>query len=90
MYLVCSEPNKQSSLSIVYQNKPIQEFDDDFCKCLSSLIAYYYVFNISFDLNNEKILGFILESLSFTEQMHFDKTRSVSYLKTLADLKQND
>ena len=88
MYLNYSEEDKRYKLSIIQMDKVLQEFvDGDFLDCFVSLLAYYYVYNIPFHKKIEKILGFFLEAIEFPEQMHFENTRSVTYLKTLKSLK---
>lgn len=77
-------------LSILYKERIIKQFEKgEFCKCLSVLFAIYFVYNIPFNSVNEKILGFILESVSFPLQIHYHTKRSVAFLKLLNFVEQD-
>ena len=77
-------------LFIVYKEKVLQKFEkNEFIKCLSTLIAIYFLFNLPFSRENEKIFGFILESIDFTEPTVYETKRSCAYLKLLESLKLN-
>ncbi len=79
----------ETGLSIIYKDKILQSFKkNEFCKCLSTVIAIYFVFNRPFGPKVEKSLGLILEALDFTEQIHYDTRRSVNHLKLLESLKK--
>ncbi len=80
----------ESRPTIVYKKNVLQIFKKgEFLKCLTMLICNYFVFSIPFTLQNERIIGFLLESVSFTQPFHFDKRRSSAYLKLLTQLIKN-
>lgn len=65
----------------------IQKFEEmKFIKCLTSFLALYYVYTVPFPVKIEKMLGFIMETISFTGPLHYEKTRSVQYLKLCKSL----
>ena len=78
------DETQEICLSIVFKTEVLMEFgNNNFCKCLSSLIALYFIYNIPFHKNNEKVLGFLLESIDFTEPTEYETIRSVSHQRLL-------
>ena len=53
------------------------------------LYSYYFVVNISYPTCFEICLGFFHEAMQFNTPVHFDKKRSMTYLKLIAVLLEN-
>jgi hypothetical protein len=76
------------SFGIIFANQILQKFDEtEFVKCLTTLLSFYFVYNIPFNTKNEKILGFFLEATGFPEANEYEKPRNKAHLNLLNELK---
>ncbi len=70
-------------MKIAHKETIIMDFESDFAKSFTSLLALFFVFNLTFVGENEKILGFFQEALDFKIIVCFDTDRNRNYFSLL-------
>jgi hypothetical protein len=77
---------KSEKLFIAYKDSIKLEIGSDFSTTFTSLLALFFVFNIPYALENEKILGFFQEALGFKILVHYDSIRNRQYSTLLTSV----
>ena len=79
------EPPAQ--VKIVYKNAVLLDFDSlQLSHALGCLLAYYFVFDIPFDVKTEKSIEFYQEVLGIKEAVHYETVRNRQYISFLTQL----
>ena len=79
------------SISIINKADIWQTFDltEKFTDILIYLFAYYSVFNLTYPVSHEIVLGFFHEAIELSQPVYFDKEKTSLYSKFLDSVIRN-